>query len=115
KQSMRQTGDGVCRLPLTRSITSLHRELFKNIPESLYAVSEGDYTEPLTFIEEKKEKGADGQLSDAEIRKLMESAAGSLDFERAAYFRDVLRSRGKDIDGGGIKIAGKATRSRKKR
>ncbi|EQD29937.1 excinuclease ABC subunit B, partial [mine drainage metagenome] len=30
--------------------------IIKNIPESLYAVSEGDYTEPLAFIEEKKKK-----------------------------------------------------------
>lgn len=88
--------------------------IIKNIPESLYAVSEGDYTQPMTFAEEKKEKDVDGQLSDADIRKLMESAAASLDFERAAYFRDVLKSRGKDVDGRGIKIAGKPGRSKKK-
>lgn len=86
----------------------------KSIPESLYAVSEGDYAEPVLPESASKEKETDGSLSDTEIRKLMEKAAESLDFERAAYFRDVLKSRGKELDGRGIKVGKKVSRPKKK-
>jgi excinuclease ABC subunit B len=79
----------------------------KDIPESLYAVSEGDYVEGPQIPERESERGGSGddQLSDAEVRRLMEKAASSLEFEKAAHFRDILRSRGRDPDGRKIRIA----------
>ncbi len=79
----------------------------KEIPESLYAVSEGDYVEiPGMGPEDSGESEADSEgLSDREIRALMEKAAAALEFEKAAHFRDLLRGRGRDPDGQNIRIS----------
>jgi excinuclease ABC subunit B len=79
----------------------------KDIPESLYAVSEGDYVEgPEIPVPDTDRSGGDEEaLSDSEIRRLMEKAASSLEFEKAAYYRDILRNRGRDPDGKKIRIA----------
>ncbi len=78
----------------------------KEIPESLYAVSEGDYVEVPGFGQEES-WSADSDLeglSDREIRALMEKAAAALEFEKAAHYRDLLRGRGRDPDGQNIRI-----------
>ncbi|MHB1865822.1 MAG: helicase-related protein, partial [Candidatus Saccharimonadales bacterium] len=79
----------------------------KEIPESLYAVSEGDYVEiPGMGPEDSGASEADSEgLSDREIRALMEKAAAALEFEKAAHFRDLLRGRGRDPDGQNIRIS----------
>lgn len=67
----------------------------KQIPEALYHVSEGDYaTVPLP--DEDPSVGEEGgeRLGESEIRKRMVAAAESLDFEKAAHYRDILRARG---------------------
>ncbi|MHB8422386.1 MAG: excinuclease ABC subunit UvrB [Leptospirales bacterium] len=84
----------------------------KEIPESLYAISEGDYVEiPGLDAEESGASSESEGLSDREIRALMEKAAASLEFEKAAHYRDLLRGRGRDPDGQNIRIGS----SRKKR
>ncbi|MHB1606012.1 MAG: excinuclease ABC subunit UvrB [Leptospirales bacterium] len=84
----------------------------KEIPESLYAISEGDYVEiPGLDAEESGVSSESEGLSDREIRALMEKAAASLEFEKAAHYRDLLRGRGRDPDGRNIRIGS----SRKKR
>lgn len=78
----------------------------KEIPESLYAVSEGDYVEVPGFGQEESwsaDPDPEG-LSDREIRALMEKAAAALEFEKAAHYRDLLRGRGRDPDGQNIRI-----------
>jgi excinuclease ABC subunit B len=74
------------------------RGIQKSIPDALYHVSESDYvTVPL--VTEGREERGEGSLSDEEVRKRMVAAAEALDFERAAYFRDMLRARGERPSG----------------
>ncbi len=98
---------------LERGITP--RGIRKEIPESLYAVSEGDYVD-VSLVEEVRgrilEKEGDA-LPDGEIRKLMEKAASDLEFEKAAYYRDILRARGRDPDGKNLTV-GKPGRRKKR-
>lgn len=88
------------------------RGISKEIPESLYAISEGDYVE-IPGLEAENAGGTTESegLSDREIRALMEKAAAALEFEKAAHYRDLLRGRGRDPDGQNIRISP----SRKKR
>ncbi len=91
------------------------RGIQKEIPESLYAVSEGDYVD-VTLVEGVRDRMAekDGDaLPDAEIRRLMEKAASELEFEKAAHYRDILRARGRDPDGKNLTVGKPGKRKRR--
>jgi excinuclease ABC subunit B len=84
----------------------------KNIPEALYHVSESDYV-TVEMASEEREEVVAHSLGDAEIRARMVEAAEALDFEKAAYFRDLLRARGERPSGEGIDIGSGRGRKRK--
>ncbi|MGC8500996.1 MAG: excinuclease ABC subunit UvrB [Leptospirillia bacterium] len=84
----------------------------KSIPESLYHVSESDYV-TVELEEAAKEGPSPDSLSDADIRARMVEAAEALDFEKAAYFRDLLRGRGEKPSGEGIEIGPRRGKARK--
>jgi len=84
----------------------------KSIPEALYHVSESDYV-TVELEEAAKEGPSQDSLSDTEIRARMVEAAEALDFEKAAYFRDLLRGRGEKPSGEGIEISPPRGKGRK--
>ena len=86
----------------------------KNIPEALYHVSESDYVTVDVALDEPEEP-LPHSLGEAEIRARMVEAAEALDFEKAAYFRDLLRARGERPTGEGIEIGSGKGRKRKER
>jgi excinuclease ABC subunit B len=84
----------------------------KSIPDALYHVSESDYV-TIGVEESAKEVPSQDSLTDAEIRARMVEAAEALDFEKAAYFRDLLRGRGEKPSGEGIEISPRRGKSKK--
>ena len=94
------------QLAFNRERGIVPKGIMKDIPDSLYAVSEGDYVDvALTEVLRDRTATSGGEpLSDGEIRALMEKAASALDFEKAAYYRDILRGRGRDPDGKNVKV-----------